>query len=59
MRRSSMLFDKPRKAINPKGIISTEDWLEIQAGIRYFSMQDSHSRIKETEVIQNRLQFST
>ena len=57
--RFSMLFDKIlEKQLILKGIIAPEDWLEIQAGIRYDYMQDSHfQELKEAEVIQNRLQL--
>ena len=57
--RFSMLFDKIlEKQLILKGIIAPEDWLEIQAAIRYDYMQDSHfQELKEAEVIQNRLQL--
>ena len=53
----SSLFDKIlEKQLILKGIISPEDWAEIQASIRYDFMSDNYfEELKESEVLRERL----
>jgi hypothetical protein len=55
--RFSILFDRIlEKQLILKGIITPEDWPEIQAALRYDFMQDNHfEELKQTEIIQNRI----
>ena len=55
--RFSTLFDKIlEKQLVLKGIIRPEEWLEIQASIRYDFMQDNYfEELKESEVLRERL----
>ena len=56
--RFSMLFDKVlEKQLILKGVITPEDWGDIQANLRYDFMKDNHfEELKDTEILQNRLQ---
>ena len=55
--RFSMLFDKLlEKQLILKGVISPEEWPEIQASIRYDYMSDNYfEELKESEVLRERL----
>ena len=55
--RFSMLFDKLlEKQLILKGIISPEEWPDIQASIRYDYMSDNYfEELKESEVLRERL----
>jgi len=55
--RFSILFDKIlEKQLILKGVITPEDWPEIQSNIRYDFMQDNHfEELKRTEILQNRV----
>lgn len=55
--RFSNLFDKVlEKQLVLKGIISPEEWPDIQNSIRYDFLKDSHfEEMKNAEIIQNRL----
>ena len=55
--RFSTLFDKVlEKQLVLKGIIKPEEWLEIQASLRYDFMQDNYfEELKESEVLRERL----
>ena len=55
--RFSTLFDKIlEKQLVLKGIIRPEEWLDIQASIRYDFMQDNYfEELKESEVLRERL----
>jgi hypothetical protein len=55
--RFSILFDKVlEKQLVLKGIITPEDWVEIQNSIRYDFMVDNHfEELKQTEIMRERL----
>ena len=55
--RFSMLFDKLlEKQLILKGVISPEEWPDIQASIRYDYMSDNYfEELKESEVLRERL----
>jgi len=55
--RFSILFDKIlEKQLILKGIITPEDWPDIQANLRYDFMEDNHfEELKQVEILQNRL----
>ena len=57
--RFSILFDKClEKQLILKGIIAPEEWAQIQATLRYDFMMDNHfEELKESEILQNRLQI--
>jgi hypothetical protein len=57
--RFSILFDKVlEKQLVLKGVIAPEEWLQIQANLRYDFMTDNHfEELKESEILQNRLQI--
>lgn len=57
--RFSILFDKClEKQLILKGVISPEEWPEIQQNLRYNFMQDNHfEELKMSEVLQSRLQL--
>lgn len=55
--RFSMLFDKIlEKQLILKGVITPEDWADIQNNLRYDFMRDNHfEEMKNTEILQNRI----
>jgi len=55
--RFSAIFNKIlEKQLILKGIITPEEWPEIQASLRYDFMEDNHfEEMKESEVLQNRV----
>lgn len=55
--RFSMLFDKVlEKQLILKGVITPEDWPDIQSNIRYDFMEDNHfEELKASEILQNRI----
>ena len=57
--RFSILFDKIlEKQLILKGVISPEEWNEIQSNLRYDFMTDNHfEELKTSEILQNRLQI--
>jgi len=57
--RFSIIFDKClEKQLILKGIITPEEWPEIQQNIRYNFMSDNHfNELKDSEILQNRLQL--
>jgi hypothetical protein len=57
--RFSILFNKVlEKQLILKGVIAPEEWSQIQAMLRYDFMIDNHfEELKESEVLQNRLQI--
>lgn len=57
--RFSIIFDKIlEKQLILKGIITPEDWPEIQQNLRYDYMLDNHfEELKNSEILQNRLQL--
>jgi len=56
--RFSILFDKLlERQLILKGIITPEDWAEIQNKIRYDFMEDNHfEELKQSEILNNRIQ---
>lgn len=57
--RFSILFDKIlEKQLILKGIITPEEWPEIQQNLRYNFMQDNHfEELKQAEILSNRMQL--
>jgi len=57
--RFSILFDKIlEKQLILKGIITPEEWPELQQNIRYDFMKDNHfEELKSSEIISNRMQL--
>lgn len=57
--RFSILFDKIlEKQLILKGVITPEDWADIQQNLRYDFMTDNHfEELKQGELLQNRLQI--
>jgi hypothetical protein len=57
--RFSILFDKIlEKQLILKGIITPEEWPDIQQNIRYDFMKDNHfEELKSSEIISNRMQL--
>ncbi len=57
--RFSILFDKIlEKQLILKGIITPEEWPDIQQNIRYDFMKDNHfEELKSAEIISNRMQL--
>ena len=57
--RFSILFDRIlEKQLILKGIITPEEWPEIQQNLRYDFMEDNHfEELKQAEILQNRLQL--
>ena len=55
--RFSILFDKIlEKQLILKGVITPEDWPEIQSNLRFDFMFDNHfEELKESEILQNRI----
>jgi hypothetical protein len=57
--RFSILFDKClEKQLILKGVITPEEWPEIQQNLRYNFMQDNHfEELKQSEILRNRLEL--
>ena len=57
--RFSMLFDKClEKQLILKGVITPEEWPEIQQNLRYNFMSDNHfEELKQAEILRNRVEL--